>query len=223
MKQTKKFFIAGIAMLVVFFAFTVCVLTVDRAPVGPLDSSVGFSGINQSVFKALGESAQFYQITEYLGYASLAFAAAFAILGVLQLIKRKSLWKVDRDILLLGVFYAVVLACYVAFEVIVINYRPVIPEGVLEASYPSSHTILTVCIMVSAIPSIYRRSGTDPYRKVILPAICVAVSVVTVVGRLLSGVHWLTDIIGGVLLSCALVLLYLAALKWADSKQKKAE
>lgn len=220
MKSTKKILIIGGGLSLLFFIYTACVLLVDRAPVGPLASEVGFASLNQAVLRALGESAFFYTLTELLGYAALAVAACFGVLGVVQLIRRKSLWRVDTELLLLGVFYAVVLACYVAFEVIVINYRPVIPEGVLEASYPSSHTMLTVCILSTAILQIRRRIQSPLWSRT-AQILCAVIIVVTVVGRLLAGVHWLTDIIGGVLLSAALVVLYHAAVCFLEGKKKK--
>ena len=144
-----------------------------------------------------------YTITDWLSLVPAAFGLGFALTGLWQWIRRKSILKVDRSILLLGVFYAVVLAVYLFFEKVVINYRPVLIGGVLEASYPSSTTVLVLCIMPTAVMQL--RSHAQ--KKGIIMAIT-AFTVFMVIGRLLSGVHWVTDIIGGILLSTGLVLLY---------------
>ena len=149
-----------------------------------------------------------YTVTDWAGLVPVVFGFGFAILGVIQWIKRRKIWKVDFDILALGVFYIVVLAAYLLFEEFVINYRPVLINGYLEASYPSSTTLLVLCVMPTANMQLKR------YVKCKFVAYAInAFTAFVVIGRLLSGVHWLTDIIGGVILSAGLVMLYDAIVK----------
>lgn len=212
MKQNmkKRWLMTGI-LFFLFAAFTVLVSVADVQPIGPEQSEVGLATLNGFVFEHIGVNMTWYHITEWLGMAVLLVPAGFAALGLCQLIQRKSLWKVDTHLLLLGVFYALVAVCYVLFEKVIINYRPVVFDEGLEASYPSSHTMLAVCVLATAM-MVIRRLPVLPqkYLKAANP-ICVALLLVTVVGRLLSGVHWFTDIVGGVLLSAALVMLYASA------------
>lgn len=212
MKQNmkKRWLMTGI-LFFLFAAFTVLVSVADVQPIGPEQSEVGLATLNGFVFEHIGVNMTWYHITEWLGMAVLLGPAGFAALGLCQLIQRKSLWKVDTHLLLLGVFYALVAVCYVLFEKVIINYRPVVFDEGLEASYPSSHTMLAVCVLATAMITL-RKLPVLPqkYLKATNP-ICVALLLVTVVGRLLSGVHWFTDIVGGVLLSAALVMLYASA------------
>ena len=150
-KKTLVCFVFSILFFVLFAAFTVVVSFVDVQAVGPENSSVGLATLNKSVFDTLGQNDLWYEATELLGLVPFLFVGAFAILGLSQVIKRKSLLKVDSEILLLGAFYVLVGIAYVAFEVLVINFRPILVEGELEASYPSSHTMLSCCIMLTAI------------------------------------------------------------------------
>lgn len=204
--MTKKKCWLAIGLLLSFLLWTVLVTCVDVAPIGPNASEVGFSALNGWFHRLTGVHMSLYTITDWLGLVPIAVAFGFALCGLCQWIHRRRLCRVDADILLLGGFYIVVIAAYLLFESVVINYRPVLIGGVLEASYPSSTTLLTLCVMLTAL----RR-----WRR--YPLLAVAIGAFTafmVVGRLLSGVHWLSDIIGGILLSGGLVLLYDAACLW---------
>ena len=154
-----------------------------------------------------------YKLTQVLGYAVLLLVAVFAVVGLLQLIRRKSLWKADREILALGCLYVVVFALYILFEKAIVNYRPVIMPGELapEASFPSSHTMLA-CTVLGSAAALLKKYVKDESLVRILRALCVVVALVIVCGRLFSGVHWLTDIIGGLLYSAALLFLFSGAL-----------
>lgn len=148
-----------------------------------------------------------YTMTDWLGLVPLGVAMGFALLGLVQLIKRKHLREVDFSILVLGGFYLVVMAAYVLFEVFVVNYRPVLINGHLEASYPSSTTMLVMCVMPTAIMQLNARIKNYALRRC-AAFVMAAFIVFMVIGRLLSGVHWVTDIVGGALLSAGLVMLY---------------
>ena len=158
-----------------------------------------------------------FDITDWLGVAVIAAALGFSFLGLYQLVKRRSIKKVDPGLLLLGVFYILVIAIYILFEFVVVNYRPVILSQNLEPSYPSSHTMAAVCIMATAMVQYRYLLRGKRLLLILLDIWSVLIIVVTVVGRLLSGVHWLTDIVGGLLLSSALVMLYISVLESVSS------
>ena len=208
MMKTKQYFAASILLSLIFAVFTVLVATVDVAPIGPEGSTVGFSCINQFSFLHLGTHTAWYRLTEWFGVAAILIMLCSGMEGLVQLLRRKSIQKVDGDILMLGMLYVLVIAAYGFFEVVVINYRPVVLEGGLEPSYPSSHTMLVICAAVSAA---MRLRAKLPEKKLLWRggyAAAGILSVGTAVGRFLSGVHWFTDIVGAVLLSAALLVLY---------------
>ena len=192
-----------------FIVFTVLVKFVDVQPVGAEASLIGFANLNTAVFQLLGTNDFCYRLTQCLGIVAIATAARYAIDGFIQLIKRKSLFKVDREILMVGIIYAIVIILYVLFEKLAINYRPIITDEGLEASYPSTHTMLILTVFGTAIP-LAGKYIKNP-KAATLEKICLIIFMwVTVVCRLLSGVHWFTDIIGGLLISLALISLYKA-------------
>ena len=206
-KKNKKRLVLGVSLVVAFVLWTILVCFVDVRAIGPEGSSVGFAALNGFVHELTGVNWFLYTITDWLGIVPIAVALVFAILGLVQLIKRKSLWKVDHSILALGVFYIVVMAAYIFFEVVVINYRPTLIDGYLEASYPSSTTMLVMCVMPMAAMQLNARIKNTVLRRFAVIAIVVFTAFM-VIGRLLSGVHWITDIIGGALLSAGLVTMY---------------
>ena len=206
-KKNKKRLVLGVSLVVAFVLWTILVCFVDVRAIGPEGSSVGFAALNGFVHELTGVNWLLYTVTDWLGIVPIAVALGFAILGLVQLIKRKSLWKVDHSILALGVFYIVVMAAYIFFEVVVINYRPTLIDGYLEASYPSSTTMLVMCVMPTAAMQLNVRIKNTVLRRCAVITI-VAFTAFMVIGRLVSGVHWITDIIGGALLSAGLVTMY---------------
>lgn len=196
-------------LLVAFLVFTVLVRIVDVAPIGPNQTAVGFSTLNRLVHDLTGVHFFLYTVTDWLGLVPISFAFGFAVFGLLQWIWRKSLMRVDRSIFALGVFYVVVIAVYIFFEFFVVNYRPVLIEGRLEASYPSSTTMLVMCVMPTAMIQLHMRIKNSVLRRALGLSIAAFVAFM-VSARLLSGVHWVTDILGGALLSGGLVNMYAA-------------
>ncbi len=220
--KIQKKFLAALILFVLFFVFTIAVKTLDVQAIGPQGSEVGLAGINGFFFNLLGTSDFWYKLTKLLGYLSFVVAGIFALIGLTQLVRRKSLKKVDYRLLLLACFYVLVVIFYVLFEKVVVNYRPVIlDEAVgLEASYPSSHTMMLLCIMATALRLLPRYCKNDAVAAIGRVA-CIAMMIVMPVGRLLSGVHWFTDVLGAVLLSAALVSLYSAAVYAVGRKLRR--
>ena len=209
--------------LLLFFCLIVLLGCVDVRAIGPLDSSVGLASLNGAVRDLIGVSPLWYDISEVSGLISLAVAAGFACLGLYRLIRTRSLKRVGSDIYLLGGLYVVVMAAYVFFELFVINSRPVLQENsALEASFPSSHTVLALTVLLSAADWFFR-SLKQCYLRYASAIGCCFLALLTVVGRFLSGVHWFTDILGGVLLSASLLLLYFALSRQFDKNSDFAE
>lgn len=204
-------------LALLFIMFTLAVINVDVQKIGPDGSEVGFAFINGPVHDALPVNDLFYKLTTFLGYLALLAVLGYGAVGVWQLLKRRSLKKVDSQLISLGIFFVLVIFCYVLFEKLVINYRPVILDGELEASYPSSHTLLALCVfgaMMVPYPKLFSEKQLSLVR-----AAAGALVVLSVVGRLLSGVHWLTDIVGAVLLGAALLSGYVSMLQIGRQKQ----
>jgi len=216
-RRSPSFRIA-LSLLLLFVAFTVVVSHVDIQPIGPTESPVGLATLNRFVLEHVGVHLFWYHFTDWLGIISLLPAAIFALTGLYQWLRRKRLAKVDIHILLLGLFYLLVCAAYLFFEVFVVNYRPVLLGPVPEASYPSSHTMLAICILSTSMMQFHRIPDRHKALRIALRILFSLLICTTVIGRLLSGVHWCTDIIGGILLSAALVMLYHASVLSISAK-----
>lgn len=208
-KRKKSMLYIGFGMLAAFAVWTAAVCHVDVQTIGPQGSAIGFAAVNGFVHRLTGVHMALYHLTDWLSLVPLGIIAGFGLLGLWQWIRRKNIRRVDRSILMLGGFYLAVMAAFMFFEVFTVNYRPVLIDGQLEASYPSSTTMLVICVMPTAVMQLRRRIRNRMCRRW---AVCLltAFTVFMVVGRLLSGVHWFSDIVGGALLSGGLVMLYRA-------------
>lgn len=198
---------AGLALLLSFVVWTALVCTIDVQPIGPDGSSVGLATLNGTVHNLLGTNMTLYTITDWLSLVPIFTAIGFAVLGLVELVKRKSLLKVERSIIALGIFYLAVIFVYLLFEGVAINYRPVLINGLLEVSYPSSTTLLVMTVMPAAAIEIGTRVKKTATKHTINAVITTFVAFM-VIGRILSGVHWISDVIGGALFSTGLVLIY---------------
>ena len=212
MKKNNEYFLFTCCCFLLFIIYTLLIRYVDVQAIGPEMSKVGFASINNIFHKVFGYNDFWYHVTKYLGILPFLIVGFYGMCGFIQLIKRKSLLKVDRRLLLLGGLYVLLGIFYILFEKVIINYRPILMDGELEASYPSSHTMLAVTICLSSLLICKYYIKDKNYLKIINFS-TILLMLLLVVGRLLSGVHWLTDIIGGVILSISLVSLYYSFLK----------
>lgn len=206
----KKNIITSITMIILAVIYTILVKIIDVAPIGPNNSEVGFSKINGFFHNLLGSNMTIYKITEILGIIPLLMAGIYAIIGLVELIKRKSLTKVDYEIYALVGLYVVVLGLYVFFEKCIINYRPILIDGVLEASYPSSHTLMALCICGSSIivnKRIFHKKIFNLENK-----LSIFLMITIILGRFISGVHWFSDIVGAIFISLALLSSFYTAI-----------
>ena len=213
-KSEKKNLLIGSIFLAMFAVWTALIQSVDVQPLGQNGTSIGFATFNCWFHHFTGVNMAIYTITDWMGLVPVVICLIFAGIGLVQLIKRRSLFRVDADIMILGVYFVIVFLAYAIFEMIPINYRPILIEGIMEASYPSSTTLLVLCVMPTLVEQIQRRMSCSTLKRIIT-ILAIAFSVFMVIGRLISGVHWFTDIVGGVLLSAGLFKLYKAAVMLA--------
>ncbi|MBQ6321372.1 MAG: phosphatase PAP2 family protein [Lachnospiraceae bacterium] len=218
MRFREKLLLSGLFFLMFLFLI-VLVRTVDVAAVGPVGTSIGLSGLNSAFHEWTGFQLFWYRLSKYLGLLAILTALLMAVFGAWQLVKRKSLRKVDGEIVALAGLYALVVVLYVFFEFVVVNYRPVLMDGSTtpEPSFPSTHTMIAIVVLGSLMMLLPRYVQDLKIRRILL-IVCLCLLVLIVVGRLLSGVHWLTDILGGILISLALLSLFSAALDLVKRK-----
>lgn len=205
--KTKRNLFISISLFIIFIIYTILVKHVDVQAIGPNDSKVGFSSLNQIVHQWFPGNFTFYDLTDWGSVVPIASAFILAIFGLAQWLQKKKLKKVDGNILALGIIYLLTFIIYIFFEFVVINRRPVLINGVLEASYPSSTTMLSLVILTTSVDQvlIYIK---NKYLKYILLVFGGAYALFLVVGRIIAGVHWASDIIGAILVSTALIYGY---------------
>ena len=217
MLKSNKYFIVSSILFCLFILFTIMIKFVGVKAVGPNGSEVGFADLNKSFYDSVGANNGAKIVSELIGYFAIVCALFFVGLLVYQWIKRKSFKLIDKNLIIFCVMCAVLVAFYVLFEICKINYRPTIVDGELKASYPSSHTMLICCLLVFCMLnfSYYVENMKIRYT---LYACFSALAVVGTLLRLYSGMHWLTDIFAGVILSGALCFLFAGLLNMLSEK-----
>ena len=217
--ELKRNLTFGIVLSVAFVLWTFLIMFVDVQTVGPHGSKVGLATFNTWFHQLTGVHMTLYTVTDWLGLVPIAVCLCFGCYGLCQLIKRRSLFNVDADILLLGGYYILVIFCYLFFETVPINYRPILIDGFSEPSYPSSTTLLVLSVMPTLMFQVNRRCTNQTVKQIVI-ILAVLFSAFMVIGRLVSGVHWATDIIGSVLLSFGLFKLFHGAATAMDMRNK---
>lgn len=209
-KNGKRELFIGSILVIAFVVWTALIQSVDVQPVGQNGTDIGFATFNSWFHKLTGVHMTIYTITDWLGLVPIFVCVIFGVMGFIQLAKRRSLFKVDCDIIFLGIYYVIVIFGYLIFEMIPINYRPILIEGFMEASYPSSTTLLVLSVMPTLVEQVNRRVEQVVVKKIIF-MFTICFSAYMVIGRLVSGVHWFTDIVGSIILSAGLFCIYKAA------------
>ena len=219
-KRTLALFVAGGALAALFVTLIVLLKTVDVGAIGPEGSTVGLSALNKAFADIVGTNTTWYDVTEYLGYCEIGLALGFVLLAAVQAFRRKNIKKIDRDLMLLLGFDFLLVALYLLFDIVAINYRPVLIDGKLDPSFPSTHTMIAAFVTATALYQALTRIK-KPTVKWIYVAVISAIGIAVIAGRIISGVHWLTDIIGGALLGGTLALSYFACCAWLKDKPEE--
>lgn len=212
-KLKRRYWLKGIVLLGLFVVWTILVTKFDVVYNELTGTSIGFGTMNLKVHAWTGVNWTLYHITDWLGLIPVLLCVVFGGLGLIQWIQRKGLRHVDQDLIWLGLYYVIVIILYLFFEMVPINYRPVLIEGRLEASYPSSTTLLSLCVMLSVMYQIHLRWNHKGLRHLGM-GFSGMFMIFMIAGRILSGVHWITDIVGSVLLGTGLFLIYLEVASW---------
>ena len=215
----KKSLYSGIVFIIAFAIWTMLIQTIDVQSVGLNGTNVGFATFNTWFHRMTGANMTLYTITDWLGLVPVFIGMIFGFVGLVQWIRRRKLLKVDFDIRILGIYYIIVILCYLIFEMIPINFRPIFINGFMEASYPSSTTLLVLGVMPTLTFQTNHRVKNGIFKKIIM-VFTILFSAFMVIGRLIAGVHWVTDIIGGVLLSAGLFTVYYGIVVWCCRKKK---
>ncbi len=221
-KKIKNSFIISIALIISFIVFTILVKTVDVKAIGPNGSEIGFASINKSVFDSVGTSDIAYKITQVISIVTFLVVGVYGLIGLIQWIKRKKLFSVDIPILVYGGLLLILFALYIMFMFVVVNYRTVLEDGELESSYPSSHSMMTCVVFIASI-FVFSRYNFNKKIKIAYISFAILMPVLMSTFRLISGVHWFTDIIGSVILSAALIMTFYSFLIFFESRKKNEE
>ena len=175
--------------------------------------------MNDAIFEFFGFNQTWKTITDILLIGVLALVAVLAVCGLVQLIKRRSLKAVDAELTAMIPSLALVAVIYYVFEKVwILNYRPVLVNGLAEPSFPSTHALITTTVLgmlVFALPKYIKSRKL----RVLIDVALIAVILVMAFGRVASGMHWATDALAGVIFGFDLALVYGGVLKMMKERR----
>ena len=146
------------------------------------------------------------QITDIILYASFAVLAAFLIIGIYQLFTRKSFKKIDKALRWMLLPLALMVLTYLLFDKVLppITTRP---NGSGEPSFPSTHVMVVATILFLAMMELPRYVKSKVAR-IILEIVMVVLLSLTCTGRIISEMHSLIDVIGGLIFAFIFTEIY---------------
>lgn len=219
MKKNILNFSITAGLFLVFAIFTILVKFVDTSVVATTGTQIGLSSINKPLFDFFGANETWGTISTLLFVIAGVVVLTLATIAVVEMIKSKSLFKINHKLLLVALLYVLTAIFYVIFEFVIINYRPLLDEGLIKASYPSSHTLLICVVCLSACLIVPDYIKSNPLKITITTILCL-ISVLAPITRLLAGMHWFTDVVASIILSLALVMLYYSTSSYISSKKQ---
>lgn len=145
------------------------------------------------------------RITDIILISSILSLSVFAILGLCQLFSRKSIKKVDRSLLAMFIPLILMAVAYFVFNHFLIwNVRP---NGSGEASFPSSH-VMVVSTIFFCIALILPQYIHSKLACASLNLLMLLLIVFTAIGRVVSNMHWMSDVFGALAFSAIFAFVY---------------
>lgn len=161
---------------------------------------------------------QWELITNVILITSIITLAVFVFLGLYQWISRKSIKKVDRQLLWMPVPLILMVITYLLFQyVFVLNTRP---NGSGESSFPSTHVMVVATIFFIAMMILPKYVKSKPIR-IILDVLMVVMISLTSVGRVAADMHWVLDVIGAVVFAFIFTEVYYLIIHRKKKKNAK--
>ncbi len=161
---------------------------------------------------------QWDKITNIILITALITLGIFVILGLCQWISRKSLKKVDKELLWFPLPLALMAITYVVFDkFLILNTRP---DGSGEPSFPSTHVMVvtTIFLLTAVILPKYIKSKIA---CLVLYLLMLAFVILNGVGRVLANKHWTSDVLGAVGFSFIFVAIYCLIYQLIIKKKEK--
>lgn len=161
---------------------------------------------------------QWEKITDIILITALAVLGVFAVLGLVEWIKRKSLKKVDRELLAMIPPLFLMAATYFIFDhIFILNTRP---NGSGEPSFPSSHTMATATIFLMTMLAL-KKYVKNKSLRIFLDVVMLILIVLVSVGRVAANMHWTSDVIGALIFSLIFVAIYYLLIRPKKTELKK--
>lgn len=198
--KSKKFFSLAIIFAILFVALTFS-LFLAYSNFKKIDYVVGnaVSGLQTSPV-----SLQFFNLITNFGSIKFITSLSILIAGILLIKNRKRLAKFFLGVLFFGAGSAYL------FKELVRRLRPEMLLGFVESgfSYPSAHALLGT-VFYGFLAYYLAKRQTEKSKKFLIYVGATIIITLVALSRVVIGVHWGTDVIGGLLLGLSLLFAFI--------------
>lgn len=206
------------ASFLFLFILLIILLCFDKAVIAENGYEVGLSHINNLVNYSYKENVDL--MSDLIFYVTFIVVIYAFSIGLYQLIKKKSLYKVDKSIIIFGIALVIAIIVWLLFDkVIELNIRP---THKIEGSFPSTHVMLATFFALSCHGFLCLRDQDKliKYSSLVLAIIIIVIVTIT---RVIAGVHYITDVCGGLFIGLSFYFCTFGLIKAFDKKVENDE
>lgn len=187
----------------ILLIFTILVSFVDVKIFNVTNTKIGLYSLNKIFLVNSINSNYINIISNGIFLICLLVIILMLLLITFEYFKTK---KINKNNLNFFIHFLIMVLIWIIFDkILIINYRPILINGNIEGSYPSTHVMVSTFVLLFLSDQLKKIFKNDK----IFYIISIGLIIIQSISRILLTMHWFTDIIGGLLIGCLLFFTFL--------------